>query len=587
MEKSWLSSCWFGAVASAFLAGMGLVALAADNFTGAIHTSIASGTVVNANHYEKRQDVYLNGGPQNQNSAGLPDGTYYFQVTDPSGSVLLSSDPAIHRQLQVVNGRIASATGPQPHLNGQFNPANGTTPVQLWPFDLTPNQGGEYKVWLIAQGPGTSISVSNPRVLEFDHRDAKTDNFKCRESRNPLTVTCPANLTVTTEAGVCGAAVAFTKPATQGGSGAVAVRTVPDSGSLFPVGTTTVNVLAVDAVGQVANCSFTVTVIDGEAPVINASNISVANDRGTCGAVVNFNVSAADNCGLAGLSTSVPSGSVFPVGATTVTVVAADIHGNVSNSSFTVTVRDIEPPVIAPAVASVTYECNGTGHLGELAAWLASNGGAAATDNCGAVIWSHNFTGLTAGCGGTGKATVTFTATDAHRNSSSTTATFQIIDTTAPTLSWTLFGTNVNHAVAQTIKPNQVPVSVVITATDLCKAALLNPVRVTCHAINGSGKVIDKSGSCVVTVSGGVVTILDAGGVGTFITVYASAVDECGNASAEESMVIQVSNPSSSMANEGVGNGVDGNTPGHVPNGGNDDPTFTPGNPGAKNKPKK
>jgi len=37
------------------------------------------------------------------------------------------------------------------------------------------------------------------------------------------------------------------------------------------------------------------------------------------------------------------------------------------------------------------------------------------------------------------------------------------------------------------------------------------------------------------------------------------------------------------LANEGVGNGVDGNTPGHDNNGGNDDPQFSPGNPGAKN----
>lgn len=35
--------------------------------------------------------------------------------------------------------------------------------------------------------------------------------------------------------------------------------------------------------------------------------------------------------------------------------------------------------------------------------------------------------------------------------------------------------------------------------------------------------------------------------------------------------------------NEGVGNGVDPNTPGHLHNGGNDDPGFSPGNPGAAN----
>lgn len=35
--------------------------------------------------------------------------------------------------------------------------------------------------------------------------------------------------------------------------------------------------------------------------------------------------------------------------------------------------------------------------------------------------------------------------------------------------------------------------------------------------------------------------------------------------------------------NEGVGNGIDPDTPGHLHNGGNDDSGFTPGNPGAKN----
>ncbi|MDO8539629.1 MAG: ice-binding family protein [Opitutaceae bacterium] len=52
------------------------------------------------------------------------------------------------------------------------------------------------------------------------------------------------------------------------------------------------------------------------------------------------------------------------------------------------------------------------------------------------------------------------------------------------------------------------------------------------------------------------------------VTLEGTHVSVCGNA----------------KANEGVGNGVDGNTPGHDHNGGNDDPAFSPGNPGAKNK---
>ncbi|MDP2137413.1 MAG: ice-binding family protein [Candidatus Didemnitutus sp.] len=58
------------------------------------------------------------------------------------------------------------------------------------------------------------------------------------------------------------------------------------------------------------------------------------------------------------------------------------------------------------------------------------------------------------------------------------------------------------------------------------------------------------------------------------VTLTGARVSVCGN----------VSPPAKPKANEGVGNGVDGNTPGHAHNGGNDDPAFSPGNPGAKNK---
>ncbi len=58
------------------------------------------------------------------------------------------------------------------------------------------------------------------------------------------------------------------------------------------------------------------------------------------------------------------------------------------------------------------------------------------------------------------------------------------------------------------------------------------------------------------------------------VTLTGTTVEACGN----------VASPAKPKANEGVGNGVDGNTPGHLHNGGNDDPAFSPGNPGAKSK---
>jgi hypothetical protein len=70
----------------------------------ALYTTTQDGTAVNANIYPTSTDVYISGGPQNNKSAGLPDGTYYFQVTDPSGGTLLSTDAAICRQLTVMGG---------------------------------------------------------------------------------------------------------------------------------------------------------------------------------------------------------------------------------------------------------------------------------------------------------------------------------------------------------------------------------------------------------------------------------------------------------------------------------------------------
>ena len=163
-----------------------IVAIAAsNNFFGAIFTSTSTGVTVNANLYDSKADVYLNGGPQGMSPNGLPNGTYYFQVTDPSGATLLSTDNAVCRQLVVANGVISGASpasGGCIHANGTFNPANGSTPVQLIPFADTPNNGGEYKAWLIRQTSQTSIDATDPKVLHFDGKDEKTDNFKVKEN---------------------------------------------------------------------------------------------------------------------------------------------------------------------------------------------------------------------------------------------------------------------------------------------------------------------------------------------------------------------------------------------------------------------
>jgi hypothetical protein len=143
------------AIAGAFALSMALsptAATAAPNpLSGAIFTTDASGVPVNLNIYQAKEDVYLNGGPginAPAGAAGLPDGTYSFQVTDPSGKVLLSTDPVACRQFTVLGGVIQGVVvNGCEHAQGADGEDGGAT-VQLFPYLDTPNNGGVYKVWV-------------------------------------------------------------------------------------------------------------------------------------------------------------------------------------------------------------------------------------------------------------------------------------------------------------------------------------------------------------------------------------------------------------------------------------------------------
>src|SRR5215211_2416160 len=84
--------------------------VAAHAPSGAIFTTVADGSEVNFNIYPSKDAVYLDGGPgpgAPQTAAGLDDGVYVFQVTDPSGKTLLSQDTARKRQFTVTQGIIS------------------------------------------------------------------------------------------------------------------------------------------------------------------------------------------------------------------------------------------------------------------------------------------------------------------------------------------------------------------------------------------------------------------------------------------------------------------------------------------------
>lgn len=150
--------------------------------SGAIFTTDATGVPVNLNHYASKLDVYLNGGPglnAPDDAAGLPDGVYSFQVTDPSGKTLLSEDDVSCRQFTVTGGVIQSVApgGACAHVTGADGEDGGVT-VQLFPYADTPNNGGVYKVWVT---PTASLDCSGRGNRHcFVPAQSKTDNYKVR-----------------------------------------------------------------------------------------------------------------------------------------------------------------------------------------------------------------------------------------------------------------------------------------------------------------------------------------------------------------------------------------------------------------------
>jgi len=87
----------------------------------------------------------------------------------------------------------------------------------------------------------------------------------------PPQITCPANITVNTDPGLCSAVVTFDPPVATDDCGVPTVVSVPPSGSTFPKGTTTVTSTATDSDGLTAECTFDITVEDNEPPTVTSS----------------------------------------------------------------------------------------------------------------------------------------------------------------------------------------------------------------------------------------------------------------------------------------------------------------------------
>ncbi len=292
--------------------------------------------------------------------------------------------------------------------------------------------------------------------------------------------------------------------------------------------TITITFTATDDCGNASTTSATFTINDTTAPTITtAASAGTSECQGTtpntntdyitwlsshggsaasdlCG----NNVTWSDNTG-----TAVWGGT--PCARTiTITFTATDDCGNASTTSATFTINDTTAPTITTAASAGTSECQGTtpNTNTDYITWLSSHGGSAASDLCGNnVTWSDN-TG-TAVWGGTPCArtiTITFTATDDCGNASTTSATFTINDTTAPTITT---AASAGTSECQGTTPN--------TNTDY----------ITWLSSHGGSAASDLCGNNVTWSDNTGTAVWGGTPCARTITITFTATDDCGNAS--------------------------------------------------------
>ena len=154
--------------------------------------------------------------------------------------------------------------------------------------------------------------------------------------------------------------VSFTATAVDNVDGPVAVACSAVSGDMFPVGIAQIDCHAQDLAGNRATGSFSVTITDTTAPLIEVPDTQVVEATGPAGAVATFTVTATDIVDVTVTPVCTPaSGSVFSITATAVTCTATDVAGNESSATFDVVVQDTTAPEIVGTPGDLVIEATG------------------------------------------------------------------------------------------------------------------------------------------------------------------------------------------------------------------------------------
>ena len=234
------------------------------------------------------------------------------------------------------------------------------------------------------------------------------------------------------------------------------------------------------------SCNGFLTVQDVTSPqIISCASAIIVNATSGCSAVMpsmTADVTASDACGV--IKTQSPLAGATISGTVTVTFTVRDPSNNSVTCSTTVTVQDVDNPVITncPPSRSVVANASCQGTVPNMV------GEVAATDNCTTVGNLSIAQSPIAGSTISGTTTVTFTVTDEAGRQATCTNTLTIADNTAPTITTCPAAQNLSlNASCQTTVPNLVALT---AATDNCGVTSITQSPVAGTTLTGAGLTV-------------------------------------------------------------------------------------------------
>jgi hypothetical protein len=239
-------------------------------------------------------------------------------------------------------------------------------------FTLYPNSGSNSTLycWVPAEVVNTAGFYDVVVKNDSDHGEPAQESlpFKIEVRGTPAPRLQVPHDFAREATGPDGAVVTYEVSATSTEGKALTPDCAPLSGTLFKIGTTTVNCSVNDPDGSRQTADFKISVRDTTAPFMTVPDDITVRATSSDGAFVHFDVTATDIVsGTVNGYCTPSSGALFAIGTTQVHCWAFDAFSNSAYGTFKVTVTTAPPPVLhlprdisveatSSAGAKVTYE---------------------------------------------------------------------------------------------------------------------------------------------------------------------------------------------------------------------------------------